>query len=216
MSQVGFQHTRNLSGTTICTGTCPGSPVFHVGNVQAGWTVKGVTTYGSTATSGHVLPAAYINVNATANLDNPFPCFIDSAACSATGSEEVSCSQEGQLVNETGGPGPGFQLNLATSRFLVDPAREVHIMSTRTRYYMQGSWCWNTAFPDFNPSMLPGPPPQTYTYLPFRTGFDLSLMMMNFSGTGWVPLPAMQPIYKADFLQPQNQIPEGYCTKDGQ
>jgi hypothetical protein len=97
MSEIAFQHIRTLGGTTSCSPTCPGSPIYHVANEQAAWKVNGVTILGNSATSGHVLPSANVNVSTVANLDEPFLCFFESDVCLPVAeTETVSCSQVGR------------------------------------------------------------------------------------------------------------------------
>jgi hypothetical protein len=206
MSEFAIQHQRTLGGTTSCSPTCPGSPIYHVANEQAAWKVNGVMILGNSATSGHVLPSANVNVSSVANLDDPFLCFFESDVCLLVAeTETVSCSQVGSLMNNSGKGPPQFVMEYAGTLF---GGGEQYLSPTRSRYYLSSN-CLNP--PDFQASMLPGPPPGTYVFLPFRRGFFLRMLLFSYNGgSTWARPSGAQPIYVEDYTMAENPI---YCTQ---
>lgn len=216
-SDQAIRHTRTVSGDALCYSCFP--QTYHNSHVKANW--AGKTLGGADYIKNDWDPNTPLSISSVADLYDPFTCLESDTVCAPTTAEDVFCTQAGNLESTSGPTNTGFKLHLATSRFLTDPARETLLGNNRTRYYMQGTWCSNTNFPDFDPSKLPGPPVQTYTFLSNRTGFDLSIMLMSLTGCTdhncWLALPGQKTIYRADFLQPQNQIPIAPdCTVNGQ
>lgn len=214
-SETAIRHTRTIYNAT---GGCPQgincTGATHTYTVQAGW--DGVL---GTQVKQVLAASSPVNLSATADYWDPFNCLEEQGVlCYPSADDNLACSVAGQLFNDNGNQPPSFKLNLAVTRFLTDPAEDVVLSPTRTRYYMQQTWCANTTHPDFTEADLPGPPIQSYTFLPYRTGFDLSLLMVSYDGgSTWEPLPSAPANYIEDWVEPQNTIPlMSHCTLNGQ